>query len=581
MANPISWYLTTFYQYQELRCLKRPGGPASFRLLHLLPGEGEDQLSGTLREYELGFDSAPEYECLSYRWQGKDESKYVLVDGKRVEIYQSLWDFLRVLRHPSEEVTLWADAICIDQENTSERSNQVGLMGRIYSGAGRVNVWLGEARDGSDALFNWAANGIIRSDTATLPADVLRALECLSRRSYWSRAWIVQECIMASKIVVHCGTRSLGWDTLAKCVSLAVPELSKDSQRIAGSWGIQKDLDSRSPFYFWQMLITAQRDVRFWKTYDYVSLDTQRSMVGMDFLALLCRFSETQCSRRLDKIYAFVPLADMICRAYTMQGPYFSTPSGSLLCNCHRAEDHHAITPDYRPSFATVAVRLAIVQGKDNALVAWNTIRKLFAKELEGTLPPIEPISESNLVRYEQRTLFQHLKDDLQIVRGVHDSALQRFLTVDNNFHDRLVDAYVVWLRYVYRLLTPRLRDQVAIRCFELVGPDFADRIGQWVHFERFASKACAHLPPVPISSAWDSDDILRRYWRWPFEQRFDLPSDSDLAGANRDVWSAVHSQFLEALWGALPWPEDAWTLALSRGWKVQDLYENRMLLPS
>lgn len=38
---------------------------------------------------------------------------------------------------------MWIDAICINQSNLKEKGHQVALMGRVFSDARRVVVWLG------------------------------------------------------------------------------------------------------------------------------------------------------------------------------------------------------------------------------------------------------------------------------------------------------------------------------------------------------------------------------------------------------------------------------------------------------
>lgn len=40
---------------------------------------------------------------------------------------------------------MWIDAVCVDQENLEERSQQVQRMAEIYKLADRVVVWLGES----------------------------------------------------------------------------------------------------------------------------------------------------------------------------------------------------------------------------------------------------------------------------------------------------------------------------------------------------------------------------------------------------------------------------------------------------
>lgn len=50
---------------------------------------------------------------------------------------------------------LWADAICIDQNNIPERNQQVRIMRKIFSQADRVLSWLGPAADSSDLAFDF------------------------------------------------------------------------------------------------------------------------------------------------------------------------------------------------------------------------------------------------------------------------------------------------------------------------------------------------------------------------------------------------------------------------------------------
>jgi hypothetical protein len=45
-------------------------------------------------------------------------------------------------------VIIWADAICMNQDDPLERNHQIKLMTRIYSKAKRVLVWLGPDPEG-------------------------------------------------------------------------------------------------------------------------------------------------------------------------------------------------------------------------------------------------------------------------------------------------------------------------------------------------------------------------------------------------------------------------------------------------
>lgn len=115
---------------------------------------------------------------------------------------------------------LWIDAICIDQEDTSERNAQVAIMSRIYSSAKRVIVWLGiEDRFTKLAIetmtlmnstpmndwkdWTWTASAYIDySQTVynpkidkwikeTLPG--FKALMALIDRSWFKRVWVIRK----------------------------------------------------------------------------------------------------------------------------------------------------------------------------------------------------------------------------------------------------------------------------------------------------------------------------------------------------------------------------------------------------
>lgn len=51
---------------------------------------------------------------------------------------------LRRLRSVDQPRLLWADCICINQNNTSVRSSQVNLMDENHSNAERGLMWLSE-----------------------------------------------------------------------------------------------------------------------------------------------------------------------------------------------------------------------------------------------------------------------------------------------------------------------------------------------------------------------------------------------------------------------------------------------------
>jgi hypothetical protein len=109
----------------------------------------------------------------------------------------------------------WIDAICIDQENISERNHQVNLMKYIYSQAKRVIVWLGTSREdvqddikaALDYLLAWKKADTAERAHQLSHSELQDSLLRMFNRPYWSRLWIIQEVLLAKDIVVfdRCG----------------------------------------------------------------------------------------------------------------------------------------------------------------------------------------------------------------------------------------------------------------------------------------------------------------------------------------------------------------------------------------
>ncbi|KAF1835207.1 hypothetical protein BDW02DRAFT_597468 [Decorospora gaudefroyi] len=131
---------STSYEYQALDATRN-----QFRLVKLR------RVSSGPVQCELStFDivDAPPYVALSYTWGAPNPAYPILVDdGGVLSIRENLHSFLLELREEdlhkdTPPWNLWIDQICIKQSDVSERNAQVAMMGRIYSDAAIVIVWM-------------------------------------------------------------------------------------------------------------------------------------------------------------------------------------------------------------------------------------------------------------------------------------------------------------------------------------------------------------------------------------------------------------------------------------------------------
>jgi hypothetical protein len=226
-----------------------------------------------------------QYDALSYTWgdpsvpvalrspkdRGKRYSGFdttrnckVWIDGRPVPVTKSLLRALLRLRQIlANDIGikiryLWADGICINQDDIDEREAQVAQMSSIYKNAENVIVWLGEPDRYTSTLAklmnrfqrsrtrseyaskkleevtpeavkprdmeptNWTSGlgDLFRDVFGYRPSDAeWRAMEYLLKRPWFSRVWVVQEIAMSQNTTIFCGKAAFKWTDLSQIVS--------------------------------------------------------------------------------------------------------------------------------------------------------------------------------------------------------------------------------------------------------------------------------------------------------------------------------------------------------------------------
>ena len=224
------------------------------RLAQIQPGTGKKAISITLIDaYVSGSQNVP-YDALSYTWGDGARTKNIICNGKRLAVTQTLLEALQRFRDLDHEVTLWIDQICICQERIKERNQQVQLMGRIFKGARKVIVWLGDDYDDSKAGMQLARlllsiaryqpiSGLSPTDLEVhgLPRRGHRrwtALSAILKRPWFWRTWVVQEVVLNPNVELVLGAAMLTWDELESIVALLegpMPRIWQLDQAISAS----------------------------------------------------------------------------------------------------------------------------------------------------------------------------------------------------------------------------------------------------------------------------------------------------------------------------------------------------------
>ena len=224
----------TSYQYKELDSTRN-----EIRLLRVQPG-WLSEISCEIISTSL--DDPEPYTAISYAWGDPEDTRTITIHEHAFPVTYSLYLALRRLRGAQEPITIWADAVCINQQDVRERNHQVQAMRKIYRKAHGVAVWLGPESSNSGqavSLLYMLREG--KNSPTTIRSIIqspsnrhhFEALLALFEREYWNRLWVVQEVMHGKDIRVYCGRSSVSWDTYTTASEI-LQHYGADLVRITG-----------------------------------------------------------------------------------------------------------------------------------------------------------------------------------------------------------------------------------------------------------------------------------------------------------------------------------------------------------
>jgi hypothetical protein len=127
------------------------------------------------------------------------------IDGLSFNVRENLYNGLLCTRKRFHSQLFWIDALSINQNDVLERNHQVAMMSRIYSQAEKVLVWIAPP----SVVGTWIVNFKL------FPSEnIFDNVEAVLYDPYWSRLWILQEIILATRIKILCGDDLLPWEYL-------------------------------------------------------------------------------------------------------------------------------------------------------------------------------------------------------------------------------------------------------------------------------------------------------------------------------------------------------------------------------
>jgi hypothetical protein len=217
---------TKKYEYEALDGY----GDAYIRYLVLDPGKDDEPLSGRLVIDRI--DNIPWFDAISYVWGSHERVGKIICDGKAIGLTASLCTVLRRVRLPDETRNVWADQVCINQDDKVERGHQVALMSRIFR---RSRTTLAYAGDASDIAVR-AVSSLLEEvnkmiELAKTQYDSLWDMPPMTSKDalfhdprwaswaalmdseLWGRVWIVQEIGLSKRAQILYGRELLEWQS--------------------------------------------------------------------------------------------------------------------------------------------------------------------------------------------------------------------------------------------------------------------------------------------------------------------------------------------------------------------------------
>lgn len=228
-------------------------------MLQVQPGHKDDVIQADFlivrladRTSQERIESEPPvpYETISYTWGDSTASDDILIGGDRLRAPASAIQVLRGLRSPTVSKKFWIDAICINQDDSDERAQQVAMMGDLYMDSTRTVIWLGQETAFTAPALDFCrrlvaevdawlwVRGRVRTDRwesirLNLSHDEIESnfqllresinhvwhiqrpdvelMNDIFRRPWYKRQWVFQEVILSRRCVVRVGQHWVEW----------------------------------------------------------------------------------------------------------------------------------------------------------------------------------------------------------------------------------------------------------------------------------------------------------------------------------------------------------------------------------
>ncbi|KAI1441573.1 heterokaryon incompatibility protein-domain-containing protein [Annulohypoxylon stygium] len=154
----------------------------------------------------------------------------------KIYVRSNLFVALKTFRDEKKEMTMWIDALCIDQGDIEERSEQVKKMHELYLHAQNVCIWLGDGTGkhapDPESCFRFLRKMLDLKNLERLFSRGSKAdselvnnadnIVSLMRNKWFSRRWVLQELALARNAEVVYGEWRMPWSDFADAIAIFI-----------------------------------------------------------------------------------------------------------------------------------------------------------------------------------------------------------------------------------------------------------------------------------------------------------------------------------------------------------------------
>ena len=420
--------------------------------------------------------SKPHYVALSYTWGLPGVAYRILLNGQHFSIRQNLHNALEQI-HRSNLVDqyLWVDAICINQgedyDASNERSAQITLMTQIYEQAANIIVWLGNPENEANNRLAFAMmrdfekrfRNVVKNARPYRPwwwqskprtngedvADFLLTISpakdktvfdvpgsrtykawlgvtALWKSSWWTRTWVFQESTIPERYTATF-VRGVTVLPFSSKVRFFCGDQETNWSELAATSNVASNILS-TPSIDSHILIGAQKSLD--KLIKFRSQRTQK--VLRSFLDILQLFRSTECFDPRDKVYAPLCLApDDVRRSIT---PNYA--GKSVLDVYTDIARYYLVQPGHELDFLGYALyqeRAQAVntpQGATHVLPSWvpNFSARLEITPIPKMLHVPENVDPKALTIYDKRAVPSNNEKMIAAYRPLGDAPSRSFI---------------------------------------------------------------------------------------------------------------------------------------------------------